>query len=244
MFALYHKWTVNRKLSRRNSLTFAIFSLYVRIRNVKTPIQPTTNKQIKSNQIVSFIVRSIDNVFWRLKNQLKQNESKKETEIRTNLGTQIRITKKTTQWRDGRWWQVWNLYSSVASSMWSFLTWVNSVLISRSIFVKRSSPRPFESCFASVTMSSWLMYMPRGNLDLCRSTPLLVLLWRERLLKPGPDVGRNVPVRLNVRRCFFWANECIFWGMSGQSKRMRGLMNMWVCVCRMNVKEKQRNKLN
>lgn len=40
------------------------------------------------------------------------------------------------------------------------------------------------------------MYMPRGNLDLCRSTPLLVL-FRERLLKPGPDVGRNEPVRLN-----------------------------------------------
>lgn len=40
--------------------------------------------------------------------------------------------------------------------------------------------------------------MPRGNFDLWRSctAPLLVLL-RERLLKPGPDVGRNVPVRLN-----------------------------------------------
>lgn len=43
------------------------------------------------------------------------------------------------------------------------------------------------------------MYMPRGNLDLCRSTPLLVLL-RERLLKVGPDVGRNEPVRLNDSR--------------------------------------------
>lgn len=41
--------------------------------------------------------------------------------------------------------------------------------------------------------------MPRGNFDLCRSTPLVVLL-RERLLKPGPDVGRNEPVRLIDRR--------------------------------------------
>lgn len=49
--------------------------------------------------------------------------------------------------------------------------------------------------------------MPRGNFDLCRSTPLLVLLWRERLLKPGPDVGRNVPVRLNFVFFFFIFNS-------------------------------------
>lgn len=42
------------------------------------------------------------------------------------------------------------------------------------------------------------MYMPRGSFDLCRSTPLLVL-FRERLLKVGPDVGRNKPVRLNFQ---------------------------------------------
>lgn len=54
--------------------------------------------------------------------------------------------------------------------------------------------------------------MPRGNFDLWRSctAPLLVLL-RERLLKPGPDVGRNVPVRLNhfvseFMGQFFFAN--------------------------------------
>lgn len=34
--------------------------------------------------------------------------------------------------------------------------------------------------------------MPRGNLDLCRSTPLR----RARLPNVGPDVGRNEPVRL------------------------------------------------
>lgn len=88
---------------------------------------------------------------------------------------------------------------------WMHLTWLKSVLISRSMLVKRSSPRLLESCDANLTMSSWLMYMPRGNLDLCLSTPLLVLL-RERLLKPGPDVGRNAPVRLN--QCSFFHSIC------------------------------------
>lgn len=107
------------------------------------------------------------------------------------------------------------------------LTWVNSVLISRSIFVKRSSPRPFESCFASVTMSSWLIYMPRGNFDLCRSTPLVVLLWRERLLKPGPDVGRNVPVRLNFRVFFFNFHDFHRQSNSIIWNQMQG---WWTCV--------------
>lgn len=41
------------------------------------------------------------------------------------------------------------------------------------------------------------MYMPRGNFDLCRSTALPLVLLRERL-RPGPDVGRSVPVRLQI----------------------------------------------
>lgn len=47
---------------------------------------------------------------------------------------------------------------------------------------------------AKVTMSSWLMYMPRGGFLLCFSLPPL------RGLLPrydGPLVGRRLPVRLN-----------------------------------------------
>lgn len=64
--------------------------------------------------------------------------------------------------------------------------------------------------------------MPRGNFDLCRSTPLLVLLWRERLLKPGPDVGRNVPVRLNFIQFqhFQWQSELFFLEGDGGTKVM------------------------
>lgn len=58
------------------------------------------------------------------------------------------------------------------------LTWLNSELISRSMLANRSSLRLFGpelfSGQASATMSSWLIYMPRGNFDLWRSKPLLL----------------------------------------------------------------------
>lgn len=98
------------------------------------------------------------------------------------------------------------IHNKSVKSLCGQLTWLKSVLISRSMPANRSSPRCVLagsfSGLANATISSWLMYMPRGGFRLWRSIPAAppeLFMLRDRLPQNGPEVGRSDPVRLKER---------------------------------------------